>query len=353
MKLVISGYHGFGNTGDEAILAGMLVTLQRLDPALAVTVLSGDPAETERSHGVEAVGRADVRAIVSALRGSDGLISGGGSLLQDRTSARPVAYYGGITGLARLVRRPYAIHAQGLGPITRRLNRMLAARTLGQAAHVSLRDPASIELARQLGVRRAIDLAPDPALAIEPDIERVPGRIVVAVRDWGHVRAHLLGLREALATLATGRRILALPMQEAADREASSMVVAGVDRAEVVPASASTTDRIAILASAELVIGMRLHALVVAAAAGVPALALSYDPKVDAFASLVGQEIVGSIESPIVPSDVVDAAERALRSPVPGYGKRVAELRNATGSAMARTITALGWRGGSGQLGGR
>ena len=46
MRLIISGYFGFGNTGDEAILAGTLATLRGLEPGLEVTVASGDPAGT-------------------------------------------------------------------------------------------------------------------------------------------------------------------------------------------------------------------------------------------------------------------------------------------------------------------
>ena len=79
MRLVISGYFGFGNTGDEAILAGTLATLRELEPALEVTVASGDPAATEKAHGVRAVPRAGFARLLRELRAADGLLSGGGA----------------------------------------------------------------------------------------------------------------------------------------------------------------------------------------------------------------------------------------------------------------------------------
>ena len=162
MRLVVSGYYGYANAGDEAVLAGMLATFREADPDLEVTVLSGDPEHTRRTHGVAAIRRADLPAVARALRASDGLVSGGGSLLQDRTSPRPVAYYAGVMHLARFTGRPYAIHAQGLGPIRLLPNRWLAASALRGAAAVSLRDAASLDLARALGVRRHIDARARP-----------------------------------------------------------------------------------------------------------------------------------------------------------------------------------------------
>ena len=55
MRYLVSGYYGEGNLGDEAILAAMLRDLRRHDPAAEVTVLSFDPADTARRHGVEAI----------------------------------------------------------------------------------------------------------------------------------------------------------------------------------------------------------------------------------------------------------------------------------------------------------
>ena len=118
MRLVISGYYGFGNAGDEAVLAGMLELAGRAGVRRDdVSVLSADPPLTSRVHDVRAVSRWNPLRVAAELRRADALLSGGGSLLQDVSSIRPVSYYAGVMALARLVGRPYAVVAQGLGPL--------------------------------------------------------------------------------------------------------------------------------------------------------------------------------------------------------------------------------------------
>ncbi len=340
MRVVVSGYFGNGNTGDEALLAGMLVSMRAVEPDLEAVVISGAPAETERLHGVEAVPRMRPLAIWRALRGADGLISGGGGLLQDRTSPRPVAYYAGVMALARLARRPYVIHAQGLGPIERGPNRALAAMALRGAARVSLRDAGSITLGRAIGVRRAIDLVPDPAIVLRPS-GRSDGPIVVAVRAWGSTADHLPAIREALRLLAADHPIVALPMHEPMDRDPSVFVTDGIRGAAVAPPATSLDERIALIGSARLVIGMRLHALILAAAAGTPAVAVSYDPKVDAFASRLGMPIAADLDAGVEPMRVVEAAQRVASTDVADRQAIVDAMRDQADASAAACLAAI------------
>ena len=340
MRLVLSGYYGYGNAGDEALLAGMLQLLRGERDDLDITVLSGDPRATERLHGVRSVHRARPTAL-SAIRGSDGLISGGGGLLQDRTSARPVLYYGGITQLARWAGRPYVVYAQGLGPIRRRINRRIAALVLERAAYVSLRDEASAGLARALGVARPIDVVPDPALALAAPAGERGERLVVAVRGRDLTPADLAAIRDALGRLAADHPIVAISMHGRDDHAASTAVVEGIPNAEVAPADATFSELLRIAGTAALVIGVRLHALVFAAVAGVPAVAVSYDPKVEAFARLAGQPVAGHVGARLDSARIVSAARASLAQDLAAYAARVARMRSELPRAAAACLDAL------------
>lgn len=344
MRIVVSGYYGYRNAGDEWVLAGMLRSFRDVAPGLEVEVLSGDPARTERQHEVAAVPRMQPLAVAGALRRADGLVSGGGSLLQDSSSARPVAYYTGVAQLAAALGRPYVIHAQGLGPIRRAANRALAGRALRHAASVSLRDSASVALARELGVDRPIDVVPDPALRLQPTpiVRPGPSPIVVAIRDWPAAPPFLEPLRAALAELSVEHPVIALPMQEPDDRGPSLGAIAGIEHASVVDATAGLETRAGILAGAALVIGMRLHALVLAAAAEVPAIAVSYDPKVDAFAGIAGQVVAGDVGAGLDAARIVAAARDALAGRSGRDVGRIADLRAAIARSSATSLSALG-----------
>ncbi|HEX6987937.1 MAG TPA: polysaccharide pyruvyl transferase CsaB, partial [Bacillota bacterium] len=56
-RVLISGYYGFGNLGDEALLRAIVQGLRALEPAPVLTVASGDPRRTAAAHRVEAVPR--------------------------------------------------------------------------------------------------------------------------------------------------------------------------------------------------------------------------------------------------------------------------------------------------------
>src|SRR5215203_3474935 len=82
-RILIGGYYGYGNAGDEAILAAMLRELRALRPDLEITVASGDPERTGSGHGVRAVPAADLAALAAAIGESDLVVLGGGGLFQD------------------------------------------------------------------------------------------------------------------------------------------------------------------------------------------------------------------------------------------------------------------------------
>ena len=321
----LSGYYGFGNAGDEAVLAAILENLggaTRAEEA-RFTVASGDPADTiSRYDGSEyarfdngkvsrarvlAVPRQAPRALAAAIRGCDVFVSGGGSLLQDTTSFRNVVYYVSLIRFARLARKPVAIYAQGVGPLRRPLSRKLARLAMQSARVVTVRDEASKTLLQSLGVRRDIEVTADPVWALRPSKKAASTRdqIAVALRPfpgYDFQGAHLQQVKAALhaAKTALNASLRFVPMQSENDAPLAELLRADGDEiAET--GGVHPRDIMAACGNARAMLAMRLHALIFAAAQDVPCVAINYDPKVEALAHLIG--------APLLP----DLSETSLR----------------------------------------
>lgn len=327
MRLVVSGYYGFGNAGDEAILAAMVAALRRRQPRLELVVISGDPAETSRRHRVRAIGRGPIDAI-RALLGSEGLVSGGGGLLQDRTSTQSLLYYAGLMLLAVALRRPVYVYAQGIGPVESGLARAVAGLALRRATYISVRDQGSLDAARSLGAGD-VEVAADPAIGIGPPTSRVTRTrptILVAVRPaprWAQIEDAFVA---ALRKLGESHRLAFVAMHPAEDGPLATRLAARVGPYAMVADYADLEELMGHIGSAELVIGMRLHALILAAAAGVPFVAVSYDPKVDVFAAAVHQPVAASVDGSLSTDALVRLVRSQLTANLDAYRASVAEL---------------------------
>lgn len=312
-RLLVSGYYGFGNAGDEAILAGLTEGLREQAPEAEVTVLSGNPSATQREHGVRAVRRGLGSAFLRG-RESDVLISGGGGLLQDATSWRSPLYYLTVMRLARAAGVRVACVGQGIGPLRRGFVRRLVRNGLSGVDAVAVRDQASQEALRDLGVRRPVEVTADLAFLLpRPTAEATadawekaglseegrPAAAVALRRPPGEPKAGLAAslarpIGEACRRL--GLHPVLLPMQPPADGELAEEVAAALPMAAaVVRSGLSAREMLALVGGCELVIGMRLHALIFAAICAVPPVAISYDPKVEALMGELGLSAATSV----------------------------------------------------------
>jgi len=339
-RVAISGYYGFRNSGDEAVLRSILTALaeegREAGVAIEPVVLSGDPAWTEAAHGVKAAHRMRPAEVVRTLRGCDALISGGGSLLQDATGAKTIPYYTGIVGLARLLGKPVFVYAQGIGPVRRAWLRPLVRAAMNASRVVTGRDEESAALLARFGVARGrIDVVPDPVMGLAPPSDaaeraaELPGGpgdadvpvVGVSVRRWRPDGADLARVAEALAALVRRRavRLRFLPLHTPDDAEASRAVIGrlaalGADGAAELAEPGDDPQRMLLeVGRCSLVFGMRLHALIYAANRGVPMLGLSYDPKIDHFLARLGLAPIGTTDR--LDPEAFAAAADALLAP--------------------------------------
>lgn len=301
-RVVLSGYYGLGNAGDEAVLAAIVQALRERDPGGRITVLSAAPGFTREVHGVEAVRRTDLRAVIAALGEADLLISGGGSLLQDVTSLRSLLYYLGVVALARARRVPVFFYAQGVGPLRRRVARWLAGRVARGVAGITVRDAASADLLREVGVTRPeVVVTADPVFAFRPaQSAGSAGRPVFgfAFRPWAGEEEWVPEVARAAGELAEqyGAELRWLSFQGERDLPVAKALAAACPAASTVVEPGRTPEETwAQVAGCDLLVGARLHALIMAAAAGRPLVGVSYDPKVDALLTDLGLALAGRL----------------------------------------------------------
>ena len=276
MRVLISGYYGFGNLGDEALLSGLTAALR--DRGHESVVLSGDPAATTAMHGVEALHR--TKGLLKGILGSDAVISGGGGLLQDGTSTRSLRYYLGVIRLARLLGRPAVVYGQSLGPLSEAGRLRVAAALRG--VPLLLRDEHSVALAVALGARAR--LVADPALLLSKPGQHVvrDPSLVVLVPRGGQAALNASLERLAVRIVQAGRTVSVASLHPREDDDSVARLVAAVPTASLV-ATPTPTVALDLFARAGYVVSVRLHGCILAALAGTGYAGLSYDEKVDGF----------------------------------------------------------------------
>lgn len=271
-----------GNGGDEALLASLLQMLpDRVEPI----VLSGNPAQTHDRYGVVAVNRKQPIAVLNSLRRSQLFIWGGGSLMQDSTSAANPIYYGGLMKLAQLMGLTTIAWAQGIGPLQRPWVRQFTRHVLAGCTAISVRDEASAHLLATWGLSHR--LAPDPVWAMMaasgPRLEDLPApRIVVNLRRHPLLtEARLATLTQALVLFqqASQASLILVPFQASQDLAIAQHLQSNLPQSRIVQVEDPAALK-GLFGRVDLTIAMRLHGLIMAAAEGSRCFALSYDPKV-------------------------------------------------------------------------
>ena len=288
--IVICGYHGFENSGDEALLQAMLDTLRAKSPDAHITVLSMRPRSTSSLYGVDSVHRFDPFRIARLFRKTDLLLFGGGSLLQDATSRKSLYYYLAVIRMAQKRGVKVMLYANGVGPLNHPLSRKLTKRVLDKVDLITLRDDDSDALLSEIGVTKPKTVVTaDAAFTLRFDHLRadkgkdllrtlgVPeGKpvAVVSVRPWKGAGANFC---ETLAAFCDemireyGVCPVLVPMQYKTDAPLARAIASAMNGTAYLPERGLTVDEtFAVMQDAVFAVGMRLHTLIYASALEVP-----------------------------------------------------------------------------------
>jgi polysaccharide pyruvyl transferase CsaB len=306
----VSGYYGFDNLGDEAILEELCTELKQLVKPEEIVVLSANPELTAKRYGVRSMQRKSLMDLWTALTEARLFVSGGGGLFQNTRTIGSIIYYGLQILMAKAHQAKVVIYAQGIGPLRGKLAENMCRQFFSQADELTVRDDASVrylENWRLKGQRTA-----DPVWNLAPS--ELPDSVRKQLNAAGAGRKkskcvglslrpspdltdeHLKNLATALdALLAKDEQLLLLPLQIEQDmpvlQKFQQYWQEKSRSASILDSSALElpSQWVELFAQLKLLVGMRLHAIIMALKSGRPVAGIAYDPKVTQLLSEFGQ----------------------------------------------------------------
>lgn len=311
---IISGYYGFKNVGDDAMLMAIIDNLRMYKKNIRILVLSKNPTETRRVYNVDSTYRVNLLQIIPTMKKSKLLISGGGSLIQDNTSTRSLLYYLGMIWLAKKMKMKVMIYANGIGPLNKKNNRNLTKRIVNNVDVITLREELSCKELDSLNINKPkIYVTADTAFTINAvsseqsdyllkseGIDPKAPYIGFSVRKWHDHDKY----ETTIANIADyiienyGINILFIPMHYPGDIVIIENILSKMkNKGYSIKEKHSVPEILGIIGKTQMLIGMRLHALVFAASIGIPIVGIVYEPKVEGFLEYAGQASVGHVNS--------------------------------------------------------
>ncbi|WP_353093407.1 polysaccharide pyruvyl transferase CsaB [Tissierella praeacuta] len=322
-SILISGYYGFDNSGDDAILKAMVKDIKEYNKEINITVLSKNPLKTEKMYSVNAINRFKFKEVFISMKNSSLFLSGGGSLLQDVTSTRSLLYYLALMKIAKLYNKPVMIYANGIGPIRKKLNRFLTRKILNKVDLITLRDEDSKDFIYDLGVKnKNIIVTADPVFTLEPSSEervkeifkneKIPTNrklIGISVRRWKNAENLTTILSDTIRHIIGEYDVdvVMIPMHYPEDLEISLEIKQMVNKenCHVISEKYNVEEIMGIIKEMEIIVAMRLHSLIYAATQEVPMVGLSYDPKVDGILRSIGMDYICDVNA-LVYNDLLE-----------------------------------------------
>ncbi len=299
-NILVFGYFGFGNLGDETNLRQLIELLRGIDLRIKITVISAVPARTSQAYNVAAVGKFNLFGIIRALKEVDLLIGNGGSHFQDITSKRSLFYYSALIILAKLFRVRVFLYGQGIGPLRTRIGKSLAGRVLSLADLITVRDRLSIVALAELNVRKPeIHFTAEPLLALNRIEEHLVKsywkqrendkklKLGLIIREFNFIKKEFWEQLIDGLSWALNIEIYLIPVQTGIDRK-FLQEFSGNYGLTVLSTDAGWEQLQQIVGGLDLLVSARLHGLVAGVLQGVPCYGLAADPKVEGFCLQLG-----------------------------------------------------------------
>ncbi|MCL2593244.1 MAG: polysaccharide pyruvyl transferase CsaB [Defluviitaleaceae bacterium] len=339
--VILSGYYGFGNSGDDAILKSIIQSLRAEKEDIKILVFSRKPAKIAEEHGVFAVNRHNFFKIIKYMKRSRLFLYGGGSLIQDITSTKSLLYYTFLLDLAKRFGLKLMIYAGGIGPITKEKNFKRARRAIEICDYISLREPESMNVIEELKAKNDnVHISIDPVLNLKMEqndnalemLDHSKKYFTISLRKW---KLNAPDFCEKMAKIIDyiSEKHDIIPLYVAMQQSDYEIIreVAEKTACEYVILKEiyEVGKLMSIISKTQLVISMRLHTLIYAVSGDVPIVGLVYDPKVKNFIEYLNEKYYVNTtdfnENKVL--EIVDEIYKHYDDVVCRIGKRSEELK--------------------------
>jgi polysaccharide pyruvyl transferase CsaB len=159
-KLLIAGFFGVGNIGDEAILSA---TITNLESYCDIDVLSYQSFFYYTPKRILKL----FRKIASA----DALVLGGGGFLANELQPTSIYYWLSLIFIAKLLRKKVILFAAGCGPFKKGKSLIPIRLILNKLDTLLLRDSVSQLYMKQIGIDNPTKVTADIAFLLEPAVD--------------------------------------------------------------------------------------------------------------------------------------------------------------------------------------
>jgi polysaccharide pyruvyl transferase CsaB len=321
-NVLIAGYYGFGNTGDETILEAMIHDFRILEPDIYIVVVSGNPLETANLHQVQSVPWADIQEIIAAMKTCDLVILGGGGIFHDywgfdrstilTSNHIGISFYSSIALLSSILNKRLMLYSVGVGPLLSEEGKTYVRVIAEQASIITVRDKESKEQLEALNISAdRIVVTADPSFRLQvpqtwKDTEGIYAKgkflVGVALRNWDvgvqpeYWEANVAKAIDRFLDNYPNTSVIFIPFQDSQEQLLDDQLIStrvqrllrNSKRTKVILGTSTYFERVTNLVRCDFVLGMRLHSLILAIRSGIPVVGLIYDPKVKNLMSQVG-----------------------------------------------------------------
>lgn len=290
MKIVVAGYYGCGNLGDDALLQAIVNGLS--ETSIQIVAMSGDPDRTFRALGVRSIPRRSPVAFKTEMETASALVLGGGGLFQDVTSVFSLFYYAGLIQHAKRAGKRVVLLAQGVGPINSYWGKRKALAAFKMCDAITVRDARSLTELRNLGVKGNVEITADLGWLVKPSQSEDPEfqlgdmkAVAVCPRPWKGIKNISSIFGEFLQLLYKNQY---MPVLVEMDRSMDTQILDAIaknhgGRCLDIRNVLAPSDMVARIQRMHAVVSMRLHAGIFAASCGIAPTMIAYDPKVSSF----------------------------------------------------------------------